>query len=79
MDTLKIAKENVKMIAHRGLSGLEKENTIAAFIAAGNRTYYGTECDIHLTKDNVFVVCHDESSLFACILVFIDLNFQHLK
>lgn len=60
MDTLKIAKENVKMIAHRGLSGLEKENTIAAFIAAGNRTYYGTECDIHLTKDNVFVVCHDD-------------------
>jgi len=60
MDTLKIAKEKVKMIAHRGLSGLEKENTIAAFIAAGNRTYYGMECDIHLTKDNVFVVCHDD-------------------
>lgn len=60
MDTLKIAKENVKMIAHRGVSGLEKENTIAAFIAAGNRTYFGIECDIHLTKDNVFVVCHDD-------------------
>lgn len=60
MDTLKIVKENVKMIAHRGLSGLEKENTIAAFIAAGNKSYYGTECDIHLTKDNVFVVCHDD-------------------
>ncbi|MDD3170840.1 MAG: glycerophosphodiester phosphodiesterase family protein [Bacilli bacterium] len=59
METLKIAKEKVKMIAHRGISGLEKENTMAAFIAAGNRSYYGTECDIHLTKDNVFVVCHD--------------------
>lgn len=59
METLKIAKENVKMIAHRGVSGLERENTIASFIAAGNRTYYGTECDIHLTKDNVFVICHD--------------------
>ena len=38
MDTIKFKKKKVKMIAHRGLSGLEKENTCAAFIAAGNRT-----------------------------------------
>lgn len=59
METLKIEKNNVKMIAHRGLSGLEKENTALAFVAAGNRSYYGIETDVHLTKDGVFVISHD--------------------
>lgn len=62
MEPLKIENEHVKMIAHRGLSGLEKENTQAAFIAAGNRSYYGIECDIHKTKDDQFVVIHDENT-----------------
>ncbi|MGD9886883.1 MAG: glycerophosphodiester phosphodiesterase [Bacilli bacterium] len=60
MNTIKIRRQQTKMIAHRGLSGLERENSAAAFIAAGNRSYFGTECDIHLTLDNVFVVCHDD-------------------
>lgn len=59
MNTIKIKKGRVKMIAHRGLSGLERENTLAAFIAGGNRSYYGMECDIHKTKDGEFVVIHD--------------------
>lgn len=59
MNTIKIKKDKTKMIAHRGLSGLEKENTLAAFIAAGNRSYYGMECDIHKTKDGEYVVIHD--------------------
>lgn len=59
METLKIEKQNVRMIAHRGLSGLESENTIEAFVAAANRSYYGIECDIHITKDHEFVVIHD--------------------
>lgn len=62
MVTINIEKENVKMIAHRGLSGLEKENTMAAFIAAGNRSYYGIECDIHKTLDGQFVVIHDDNT-----------------
>lgn len=48
-------------IAHRGGSGLWPENTMRAFheaIAAGAQ---GIELDIHLTKDNVLVVHHDES------------------
>lgn len=60
MDTIKVNKTKTKMIAHRGLSGLEKENTAAAFIAAGNRSYFGMETDIHLTKDKVFVISHDD-------------------
>lgn len=60
MDTLKIEKGLVKMVAHRGLSGIETENTNAAFIAAANRSYYGIETDIHRTLDGRFVVCHDD-------------------
>ena len=60
MDTIKLSgNKTCKMVAHRGLSGLEKENTIAAFVAAGNRSYFGSECDIHRTSDGRFVVIHD--------------------
>lgn len=61
METIKLGKNKPLMIAHRGLSSFEKENTMAAFIAGGNHTYYGMECDIHVTKDNKIVVCHDSN------------------
>ena len=65
MNTIKIDKQgsNVKMIAHRGLSGLERENTCAAFVAAGNReTYWGIETDIHCTADGKYVIIHDDTT-----------------
>lgn len=51
------------MIAHRGLSGIETENTINSFTAAANRSYYGMECDIQPTKDNQLVISHDDTLL----------------
>lgn len=62
MDTIKINKNKTKMIAHRGLSGLEKENTILSFVAAGNRTYYGMECDVYVTLDKKVVIIHDDNT-----------------
>lgn len=62
MNTVKIDKKNVKMIAHRGVSGLERENTNPAFVAAGNRSYFGVETDVHVTKDGKFVIIHDETT-----------------
>ncbi len=62
IDTIKFNKKNVKVVAHRGLSGIETENTAAAFIAAGNRTYFGIETDIHRTKDGKFVCLHDDTT-----------------
>lgn len=62
MNTTKVKNKHVLMIAHRGLSGLEPENTIPAFVAAGNRSYYGIETDIHVTKDGRFIVTHDDST-----------------
>ena len=63
MDTIKINKKNVLMIAHRGLSGLEAENTKEAFILAGSKSYYGIETDVHVTKDGKFIVFHDDNIL----------------
>ena len=60
MNTIKFEKKTTQVVAHRGLSGIEKENTNAAFVAAGNRSYYGIETDIHRTADGRFVVCHDD-------------------
>ena len=60
MNTIKIAnKGNTKMVAHRGVSSIERENTSAAFIAAGNRSYYGIETDLHRTADGAMVTIHD--------------------
>ena len=58
-DTKKVSFSTVRMIAHRGVSGLERENTNAAFIAAGNRSYYGIETDLHRTRDGHFIIFHD--------------------
>lgn len=60
-DTIRI-NTNVRMIAHRGLSGIELENTNSAFVAAGNRSYFGIETDVHITADGQFVIIHDDNT-----------------
>ena len=61
MDTIKITRGNVKMVAHRGVSGLEPQNTLLAFVAAGNRSYFGIETDVHITSDGKYVCMHDDT------------------
>lgn len=61
MNTIKITdKGNTRMVAHRGASALERENTTAAFLAAANRSYWGIETDVHRTADGGFVLIHDD-------------------
>lgn len=67
MNTIKVENKNTRMIAHRGLSGIEKENTNSAFVAAGNRSYFGIETDIHMTLDGKVVVFHDDTTGRICI------------
>lgn len=62
MDTVKVEKKQVQMVAHRGVSGIERENTNAAFVAAGNRSYFGIETDVHKTADGQYVIIHDETT-----------------
>ncbi|MBR5110752.1 MAG: hypothetical protein IK099_11195 [Clostridia bacterium] len=62
MDTLRLSAPKPRMIAHRGLSGIEMENTCSAFVAAGNRSYFGIETDVHVTADGGFIIIHDDST-----------------
>ncbi|RYG74632.1 glycerophosphodiester phosphodiesterase [Lentibacillus lipolyticus] len=48
------------IFAHRGASGHAPENTMAAFELAYRQGADGIETDVHLTKDNVPVLMHDE-------------------
>ncbi|MBE6638740.1 MAG: hypothetical protein E7616_04705 [Ruminococcaceae bacterium] len=62
MDTIKIEHPNTQFIAHRGLSSIERENTAAAFVAAGNRSYFGIETDVHRTADGRYILIHDDTT-----------------
>lgn len=62
MDAIRIDRKQTKLVAHRGLSGLELENTCAAFVAAGNRDYWGIETDVHTTADGKFIIFHDDKT-----------------
>lgn len=45
--------------AHRGASAYAPENTLPAFRRALELGADGVECDIHVTADGRFVLCHD--------------------
>jgi glycerophosphoryl diester phosphodiesterase len=48
-------------IAHRGASGIEPENTLAAFQKAIEMGVDGIELDVHLTSDGEIIVIHDDT------------------
>lgn len=51
----------VKVIGHRGIAGLEPENTLRSFRAAIALGVDYVECDVRLTADGRLVLMHDES------------------
>jgi len=51
----------MKIIAHRGFSGLYPENTMLAFEKALEAGADGIELDIHLSKDGEVMIIHDEA------------------
>lgn len=53
--------DKVYTIAHRGASGYAPENTLPAFELAMEMNTDAIELDIHLTKDQIPVVIHDET------------------
>ncbi len=60
MNTIRFDSQKTLVVGHRGVSGLECENTCASFVAAGNRSYYGIETDVHYTADGQYVIIHDD-------------------
>ncbi len=81
MPTIKFNARNSEVVAHRGLSGIETENTAAAFIAAANRNYVGMETDVRVTLDGKYVCFHDRSTQrIACDnLVIEECSFDTLR
>lgn len=51
---------NKLIFAHRGASAYAPENTLPAFELAADMKAFGVELDVHLTKDGVLVVTHDD-------------------
>ena len=51
----------IPLYAHRGACAEKPENTLAAFARALELKTFGMELDVHLTRDGVPVVIHDES------------------
>jgi glycerophosphoryl diester phosphodiesterase len=52
----------MEMIAHRGASYHAPENSLAAFEEAIRRGADRLECDLHITRDGIPVVCHDPTT-----------------
>ncbi len=50
-----------KIYAHRGASAELPENSLPAFARAIERGAYGIELDVHLSRDGVPVIIHDET------------------
>lgn len=53
--------ENVLILGHRGMRSIYPENTMVSFKGALDARVDLIEMDLHLTKDGVLVVCHDET------------------
>lgn len=49
------------LTAHRGVTAFAPENSLPAFEKADDMDYYAAECDVILTKDNKWVITHDDT------------------
>ncbi|MCF7923873.1 MAG: hypothetical protein K9L64_02055 [Candidatus Izimaplasma sp.] len=63
MKTIKIDKYFKGMIANRGLSAIETENTVFSFLAAANHSYNGISCDLLTSKDHKLILTAETSLL----------------
>ena len=74
-------EDPVYLTAHRGVSALAPENSTMSFVEAVNNNYYSAECDIQLTKDNVWVLNHnsDTGSWFCQYAEIKDTTLEELK
>ncbi|KRZ63460.1 U4/U6 small nuclear ribonucleoprotein Prp31 [Trichinella nativa] len=60
---MKAAAFKAKIIAHRGGAGEHVENTLSAMLLAAEKKVDMLELDVHITKDEQVVVCHDDHLL----------------
>ncbi|MBQ9155413.1 MAG: hypothetical protein IJ137_01380 [Eubacterium sp.] len=63
---VKLERDSVSYVAHRGLSALAPENTLAAFRLAAEVPFDSMETDIRRTRDGKLVLMHDASLKRMC-------------
>lgn len=68
--TISIVDESyqVKWVGHQGSGGPVVQNTVSAFLEGARRGYYAMECDVRVSSDGVYYICHDDvfkSTLFV--------------
>lgn len=56
------ADDPVYLTAHRGVWAVAPQNSLPSYEAAVEYGYYTAECDIHLTKDNEWVLIHNSEA-----------------
>ncbi|MBQ3603725.1 MAG: hypothetical protein IJA02_07785 [Clostridia bacterium] len=56
------AEDPVYLTAHRGVHKVAPQNSLPAYEASVELGYYTAECDIHLTKDNEWVLIHNSTT-----------------
>lgn len=54
-------KDKIRLIAHRGYTPLAPQNSLPAFMAAGERKYWAIETDVHMTADGHLVCIHNDT------------------
>lgn len=54
-----VVSKTPKLIAHRGLSSKNVDNTAASYKAAGELDFWGIETDLQFTLDGVIICSHD--------------------
>lgn len=55
------ADDPVYLTAHRGVSSVAPQNSLPAYKEAVRLGYYSSECDIRLSKDNQWVLIHNDT------------------
>lgn len=58
---LLVSRFKKKVIMHRGASLIEPEDTLPSFARVGKLGLWSAEMDVQLTKDEKFVIMHDET------------------
>ncbi len=56
------AEDPIYLTAHRGVHKVAPQNSLPAYEASVELGYYTAECDIHLTKDNEWVLIHNSTT-----------------
>ncbi len=56
------AEDPIYLTAHRGVWAVAPQNSLPSYEAAVELGFYTAECDIHLTKDNEWVLIHNSEA-----------------